>query len=223
MFLLSIIALVPHMDPPVPLSDKTCSLLNCEFESDQTECVERLSESNWRRSEEPTGNLHTGIRSLKNGAFIYSKGRSNDDLEKANSNQEDIKNTKPTIESTADNNEPYRRKKREILIDKRQNEFQLSDFSTNLIAKEENKPKETSEEIQQQDEKLQKLIETENAKIDEVEGISARLHFGDFELPRQLILEFCVYMASERSRLVLESELGGYCRSRYTIGFYKFE
>ncbi|KAI6190922.1 hypothetical protein M3Y97_00171300 [Aphelenchoides bicaudatus] len=183
--------LVPHVDPPIPLPDKTCALLNCEFDSDQTECVERLSGSNWRRSEEPTGNLHSGIRSLKSGAFAFFKGQLKGD-NKSDTEEPD--------------NELHARKTRNVL-----NEMSDPNESNFLAAFPESNEVNETENLKLNDEKLQKLIESEEAKIEE--NTAARLHFEDFELPRQLILEFCIYMTSEGSRFAIESELKGYCRS----------
>jgi hypothetical protein len=160
--------------------------------------VERLSESNWRRSEQPIGNQHSGIRSLKSGAFAFVKGRLKDEKDQSESDNDE---TMQTTTEEPNNSDAYRRKMREILIDRHPNELHLFDEEP------------SAKEVLKQDEKLQRLIETENKKTQENVATVSRLHFADFELPRQLILEFCIYMTSEGSRLVIEGELKGYCRT----------
>uniref|UniRef100_A0AC34F9K5 MAM domain-containing protein n=1 Tax=Panagrolaimus sp. ES5 TaxID=591445 RepID=A0AC34F9K5_9BILA len=63
---------IPHVDPPIPISEETCKTIFCTF--DDGKCIERIRSSGWRLSDEPTGNLHTGIRMLQDKAFAYSKG-----------------------------------------------------------------------------------------------------------------------------------------------------
>lgn len=161
----SYVCLVPHQDPPAPLSNEACSFLNCEFEEDQIECLERLSGSGWRRSSQPTGNAHTGIRYLKTGAFIFSKGRGNE--------------SEMPIDDEGD--------RREVIEERG---------------------------TKQQDEQLHKSIKSGGTSNVQQTSKESRLHLSNFELPRQLILEFCIYMATEGSRLILENHLRGYCRSR---------
>uniref|UniRef100_A0A914YH91 Uncharacterized protein n=1 Tax=Panagrolaimus superbus TaxID=310955 RepID=A0A914YH91_9BILA len=63
---------IPHIDPPIPISEETCKTIYCTF--DDGKCIERIRSSGWRLSDEATGNLHTGIRMLQDKSFAYSKG-----------------------------------------------------------------------------------------------------------------------------------------------------
>uniref|UniRef100_A0A914QCZ4 MAM domain-containing protein n=1 Tax=Panagrolaimus davidi TaxID=227884 RepID=A0A914QCZ4_9BILA len=63
---------IPHVDPPIPISEETCETIYCTFNDGK--CIDRIRSSGWRLSEEPTGNLHTGIRMLQDKSFAYSKG-----------------------------------------------------------------------------------------------------------------------------------------------------
>uniref|UniRef100_A0A0N4Z0J5 MAM domain-containing protein n=1 Tax=Parastrongyloides trichosuri TaxID=131310 RepID=A0A0N4Z0J5_PARTI len=66
---------LPHVDPPPKLFSNTCDQLNCEFE-ESDHCSENLKYSGFRRysDDTPLGNLHTGIRNLHKGNFIYARG-----------------------------------------------------------------------------------------------------------------------------------------------------
>uniref|UniRef100_A0A914PAH9 MAM domain-containing protein n=1 Tax=Panagrolaimus davidi TaxID=227884 RepID=A0A914PAH9_9BILA len=63
---------IPHVDPPIPISEETCETIYCTF--DDGKCIDRIRSSGWRLSDEPTGNLHTGIRMLQDKSFACSKG-----------------------------------------------------------------------------------------------------------------------------------------------------
>lgn len=72
------------------------------------------------------------------------------------------------------------------------------------------------------DKKLSELIDMLEAeeKANKNEGSSRQiikeyhLRLRDFELPRQLILEFCIYLSGNETRLVIESQIKGYEKSR---------
>ncbi|PIO65744.1 hypothetical protein TELCIR_12567, partial [Teladorsagia circumcincta] len=53
--------MIPHYEPPVKLSPKTCSALRCDFESGS--CLQTLDSSDWKTSEDPVGSRSSGIRS----------------------------------------------------------------------------------------------------------------------------------------------------------------
>uniref|UniRef100_A0A7E4VJ28 G_PROTEIN_RECEP_F1_2 domain-containing protein n=1 Tax=Panagrellus redivivus TaxID=6233 RepID=A0A7E4VJ28_PANRE len=63
---------IPHVDPPIPIAVDTCKTLYCTF--DDGRCLDRIHGSGWRVSKEPTGNMHTGIRTVHDESFAYSKG-----------------------------------------------------------------------------------------------------------------------------------------------------
>ncbi|KAK6033123.1 hypothetical protein OSTOST_00656 [Ostertagia ostertagi] len=63
---------VPHYEPPVKLSPKTCSALQCDFEGGS--CLQTLDSSDWRIGEEPVGSRSSGIRTQLDGPFAYAIG-----------------------------------------------------------------------------------------------------------------------------------------------------
>ncbi|KAK5969557.1 MAM domain-containing protein, partial [Trichostrongylus colubriformis] len=64
--------MIPHYEPPVKLSPKTCSALHCDFESGS--CLQDLDSSDWKTSDDPVGSRSTGIRSVLDGPFAYAVG-----------------------------------------------------------------------------------------------------------------------------------------------------
>ncbi|KAK6018802.1 hypothetical protein OSTOST_15585, partial [Ostertagia ostertagi] len=64
--------MIPHYEPPVKLSPKTCSALQCDFEGGS--CLQTLDSSDWRIGEEPVGSRSSGIRTQLDGPFAYAIG-----------------------------------------------------------------------------------------------------------------------------------------------------
>ncbi|VDO76914.1 unnamed protein product [Haemonchus placei] len=64
--------MIPHYDPPAKLPPKTCSALQCDFESGS--CLRSLDSSDLKISEDPVGSRSSGIRSTLDGPFAYAVG-----------------------------------------------------------------------------------------------------------------------------------------------------
>ncbi|WKY15356.1 hypothetical protein Q1695_000663 [Nippostrongylus brasiliensis] len=64
--------MIPHYDPPVMPSTKTCSAVRCDF--DRGSCLRKLDDGDWKLGDAPTGPRSSGIRTQHNGSFAYAVG-----------------------------------------------------------------------------------------------------------------------------------------------------